>query len=173
MKQFFFVLLLVLFAVLALYRPVYSMPEIYSFTEDFEKVTWFGPGNNTHTISNDRSHSGTHSSKVDAIMAYSYICQVNAEYIEAHELKIVKVKAKVVAPVETKGLFIVCQAQKAGQAPFFWNSSEVLINSDEWLSVEAEFVVNRSLAPEDQISVYLWNTSSATAYIDDIEVSYY
>lgn len=174
MRQIYFLGLIVIFAALAFFRPVYSLGSVHTLEQDFENIDWVGAGNNSHTLTDEEACSGSHSSKLDSGSTYGYIFQVNADYLGVDFIGSLKVKANILVPLLPKGLYLVCQSQRKEQAPLFWSATKVIAKPGYWTRVEADINVNKKLSPGDEISVYFWNKEGKeTVFIDDVQITYY
>lgn len=176
MKQFFFLALLVVLAIIAINRPQYSLSAFFRSFNDFEDLKWIGAGNNGNTISNEKAFSGKHSCKLDADHVFSFIYQINASYLKEQQLSKIRVNARVFTEQDPKGLYLILQVQKPGQTqPFLWVSERVETEKKDWKAIEQEFLLgNRKFAPEDEIAIYFWNKEGKEiVFIDDVEVKYF
>lgn len=174
MKQWVFLIVLILAAVAALNRPVYTMPSLLCTKNDFENANGWSSCNNVEGISDEKAYSGRFSSKIDKNRATSYVFNVHADKLPSYELKLIKIKARVYAETDDVQLSLVSKAHVKESKPFIFNVGGVETTKGKWVLIESDFNMSWIFHEGDEISAYfVLENASGPVYIDDMEVSIY
>jgi hypothetical protein len=153
----------------------YVPPEIIvgktSFTNDMETdegIAWMNPGTRNDTM----AHQGRWSSKVDKRNPYSVGLEATLAALFNTGIRVVYVKAWVLAPREMTEATLVVDYQSGGKS-LSYNQFilDQYVPVDKWTPVEAAFYVPADLPADGAVKVYFFNPSPIyKLYVDDLQV---
>jgi len=129
---------------------------------------------NYKTASDEKSHSGKRSSRIDANSAYSITFEKELKGFYTEKYLYIVVDAYIFSDSIVRKSRFVVNFIKGGKVKdykaFFFGDK---IKSGKWSLVEYFFAVPQPVSDFDKIKVYIWNpTKNETIFADDMEIEF-
>lgn len=142
----------------------------YSSKYDFETVNESWRGNSVY-LDSTNSYSGKCSNRLDSLNKFSYTLEIPCSEIAGKGTFIINISASVFLP-EDINTFIVLHIKRNDKTVGYYsmNLKEAVIERNAWEKVFFSRYLKFKRTCEDQISIYVWNNSKGTMWVDDLNV---
>ena len=148
-----------------------KFPEI---NNDLEKnLGWI----NTNTISNEKFHSGSNSSKLDSVSNFGigYSELFNAYNLESTTT--IKVKFFTMFPKKVKEAVVCLSIETPDKKGIYWDGvhfEEANDNIGNWVDFSKSFNIPKDkIKPENRFVIYFWSPKGSTFYVDDVKILFF
>ena len=147
-----------------------SVEYLYSNFNDFETIHEDWRGNSIY-LDSINSFSGNYSNRLDSLNKFSYTLEIPCSEIAGNGTFIINISASVFLSEEMNA-FVVLHIKRNNKTVGYYtlNLNEAFTERNAWRKVFISKYLRYKRACEDQISIYVWNNSKGTMWVDDLNV---